>query len=218
MMYLHNGGCHVQSYKWLLKSSLSCFRTWNKKLSLLGNIPVRHARYDHKGLVPNVKNTVKRNCLTNSDISKYQYHKYNSHQKKYLLQRCTPSVNQCCHYHSISTVGQYDHHSPINTRKWSHRGGYRELLCPPLNSHITAVPKRHMSLAWLDSLAISQAGWFQSLAQSRLVEGLMTGLQAVHDTTHLPWWAAIILSTVLMRGVLTFPLAVYQVTVQFSFP
>ncbi|KAK8730820.1 hypothetical protein OTU49_007949 [Cherax quadricarinatus] len=38
----------------------------------------------------------------------------------------------------------------------------------------------------------------------------MTSLQGIHDNLHIPWWAAILLSTVLMRGVLTFPIAVYQ--------
>ncbi|KAK3860312.1 hypothetical protein Pcinc_033627 [Petrolisthes cinctipes] len=38
----------------------------------------------------------------------------------------------------------------------------------------------------------------------------MGGLQGFHNYTHLPWWASIILSTILMRGLLTFPLAVFQ--------
>jgi len=38
----------------------------------------------------------------------------------------------------------------------------------------------------------------------------MSGLQHVHDYSGLPWWATIILSTVVLRTGITLPLAVYQ--------
>ncbi|XP_069970641.1 cytochrome c oxidase assembly protein COX18, mitochondrial [Penaeus vannamei] len=104
---------------------------------------------------------------------------------------------QCCFYHSIS-----------NSR-------YRQGNPMPLLSSSNFllgnnIDKRNFSMSWLDNLAITQAGWFRALAESRLVESLMGGLQGIHDSLNLPWWGAIIVSTILMRGVLTFPLAVYQ--------
>ncbi|KAK8730818.1 hypothetical protein OTU49_007949 [Cherax quadricarinatus] len=120
--------------------------------------------------------------------------------QKEILSRCNPPHAQNCYYHSFS--GNWI----FTQRGMEHSFLLTSLQCSPINS----VSNRHFSFSWLDSLAVSQAGWFQSLSKSRLVEGLMTSLQGIHDNLHIPWWAAILLSTVLMRGVLTFPIAVYQ--------
>lgn len=115
-------------------------------------------------------------------------------------------LNQIHHYHSA-----------VSSRNLKHGGSRNQLLTAPRHQYLLVTPQRHMSLAWLDSLAVTQAGWFKALAQSRLVENLMEGLQAIHDYSHLPWWSTIILSTILMRSALTFPLAVYQVRVSVLF-
>lgn len=114
-------------------------------------------------------------------------------------QKCSSSVLiQSCSFHSL-----------VNSTERTKRD---KLLGFPTHSGQTiASPKRHLSFAWLDSLAVTQAGWFQALSKSQLVEVLMGGLQGFHNYTHLPWWASIILTTVLMRGMLTFPLVVFQV-------
>ncbi|XP_063612736.1 cytochrome c oxidase assembly protein COX18, mitochondrial-like, partial [Penaeus indicus] len=104
---------------------------------------------------------------------------------------------QSCFYHSISS-SRYRQGSPIS-------------LVSSSNSLLgNSIDRRNFSTSWLDNLALTQAGWFRALAESRLVESLMGGLQGIHDSLNLPWWGAIIISTILMRGVLTFPLAVYQ--------
>lgn len=143
-------------------------------------------------------------------IQSYKVHnRVNTHSQCYtsrkyllvpkdLLQVQKQDVNQICHYHCA-----------VNSRNPAH-GGCLKHLASPKHKHLLATPQRHMSLAWLDSLAVTQAGWFRALGQSRLVENLMDGLQAIHDYSHLPWWGSIILSTILMRSVLTFPFAVYQ--------
>ena len=43
-----------------------------------------------------------------------------------------------------------------------------------------------------------------------VVRGAESFLQEVHSFTHLPWWAVILLSTTILRSVITLPLAVHQ--------
>lgn len=52
---------------------------------------------------------------------------------------------------------------------------------------------------------------FFKISDSQAVSYVQKSLLAVHDTTGLPWWATIALSTLILRGFITFPLAVYQV-------
>ncbi|XP_066990367.1 cytochrome c oxidase assembly protein COX18, mitochondrial [Macrobrachium rosenbergii] len=109
------------------------------------------------------------------------------------------TTNQACSYHSLlRSVNSYQ-----RTEK--------DLLSTCLTVSATnTMSKRDLSMAWLESLTVFQASWFQSLAESRFVEGLMGGLQVIHDSLHVPWWSSIIISTIILRGLLTFPLAVYQ--------
>lgn len=72
--------------------------------------------------------------------------------------------------------------------------------------------RRYFSLNWLDNLAITQAKWFQSLSESVAVDKSITFLKYIHDSLHVPWWLSIIISTVLLRTMITFPLAIYQVS------
>ncbi|XP_045135735.1 cytochrome c oxidase assembly protein COX18, mitochondrial-like isoform X2 [Portunus trituberculatus] len=143
-------------------------------------------------------------------VQSYRVHNgVNTHSQCYISRKCIliqkdflqiqkQGVNQICHYHCA-----------VSSRNPAH-GDCLKQLASPRNKNLFAIPQRHMSLAWLDSLAVTQAGWFRALGQSRLVENLMEGLQAIHDYSHLSWWGSIILSTILMRSILTFPLAVYQ--------
>ncbi|GAB0095520.1 Cox18 [Sergentomyia squamirostris] len=51
---------------------------------------------------------------------------------------------------------------------------------------------------------------WMSMSKSVPVAYFQEGLIKLHDTTGLPWWATIILSTVLLRTVVTVPLTIYQ--------
>lgn len=51
---------------------------------------------------------------------------------------------------------------------------------------------------------------FTSISNSAAVAHIQHGLVQLHDSTGLPWWATVILSTVLMRTLITLPLTVYQ--------
>lgn len=57
------------------------------------------------------------------------------------------------------------------------------------------------------------SGWYSSLAESgpvRLCEQYLTGVQQL---TELPWWLSIIVSTVMVRTLVTLPLAAYQLLI-----
>lgn len=197
-------GCFGLPKKWLQESSCSYINVLCKRRLHFEIRPVIQCRLKYPG------------AAVKSSIHSYQG---SAHRKLILispfyscatrihfleedvLPRCNPSLTQICRYHIFS-----------GNRNSCYR--VKQNCFPETSLHhpqINVVIKRHLSLAWLDSLAITQASWFQALSQSRLVEGLMTGLQGIHDQLHLPWWAAIIVSTILMRGILTLPVTVYQV-------
>lgn len=52
---------------------------------------------------------------------------------------------------------------------------------------------------------------YSDLSQSSWVMNTQHLLETVHDYTHLPWWATIVVTTVSLRLAITLPLAAYQV-------
>ncbi|CAD7004432.1 mitochondrial inner membrane protein COX18 [Ceratitis capitata] len=54
------------------------------------------------------------------------------------------------------------------------------------------------------------SGIWLSLSQSTPVAYMQDALIALHDSSGLPWWASIVMSTVLFRTFITLPLAIYQ--------
>jgi mitochondrial inner membrane protein COX18 len=55
----------------------------------------------------------------------------------------------------------------------------------------------------------SQSFW-NDISNSAPVCSMQEAIHQLHDVTGLPWWSTIIVSTVLLRGVITFPLSIYQ--------
>lgn len=51
---------------------------------------------------------------------------------------------------------------------------------------------------------------WKTISDSTPVAYLQEGLVTVHDTSGLPWWATIVLTTVVLRTAVTLPLSVYQ--------
>lgn len=91
----------------------------------------------------------------------------------------------------------------LTAPKSSHHGVIAALNSrTPLSHCIAQLPSsvRHFSV---DS-------FFASVSNSSCVAHFQDGLVRLHDTTGLPWWASIILSTVLFRTVITLPLTIYQ--------
>lgn len=52
---------------------------------------------------------------------------------------------------------------------------------------------------------------FKILSESTLVKIAQDSLLWIHDYTGLPWWSVIVLTTIMMRTVITLPLSLYQV-------
>ncbi len=52
---------------------------------------------------------------------------------------------------------------------------------------------------------------YADLSQSTWVANTQQLVEYVHDSTLLPWWASIIVTTVSLRLAITLPLAAYQV-------
>lgn len=77
--------------------------------------------------------------------------------------------------------------------------------------YVNSSEKRHFSLqSTIDSISRTQTGIFKTLSESTPVEYCQKFLLHIHDTTGLPWWATIICTTIMMRGCVTVPLAIYQ--------
>lgn len=53
-------------------------------------------------------------------------------------------------------------------------------------------------------------GFWQTLSNSTPVAYMQDVLTQIHDYSGLPWWASIVLSTFLLRSVVTLPLTIYQ--------
>ncbi|CAL4070411.1 unnamed protein product, partial [Meganyctiphanes norvegica] len=122
-------------------------------------------------------------------------YKFN-HVKKSNCKSNYPFFNPHCGYHALSIKNDKKYEMQI-----------LHVCSDPLGK---VTNTRHLSLEWLDSLTAAQSGWFQGLARSAAVENVMGSLQAFHDMSHLPWWASIIISTVVLRTTLTLPLSIYQ--------
>lgn len=68
--------------------------------------------------------------------------------------------------------------------------------------------KRNISTEQLSSM---QSSIFTYLSECSGTYYLKQLVVSVHDTTGLPWWATIIVTTIILRGLITLPLAAYQV-------
>lgn len=56
---------------------------------------------------------------------------------------------------------------------------------------------------------LSQSFW-SSVSSSAPVNFMQDSITQLHDLSGLSWWSTIIVSTVILRGAITFPLAIYQ--------
>uniref|UniRef100_A0A1A9W7L8 Membrane insertase YidC/Oxa/ALB C-terminal domain-containing protein n=1 Tax=Glossina brevipalpis TaxID=37001 RepID=A0A1A9W7L8_9MUSC len=54
------------------------------------------------------------------------------------------------------------------------------------------------------------ANIWQSISNSTPVAYVQQSLVDIHDFTGLPWWASIVMSTILFRSIVTLPLTIYQ--------
>ncbi|KAB7504727.1 Mitochondrial inner membrane protein COX18 [Armadillidium nasatum] len=79
-----------------------------------------------------------------------------------------------------------------------------------VNRNNSCIQIRYFSFSWMENLAVTQSKYFQALSSSDIVLKTMDTLQYVHDTTHLPWWLSIVITTAFLRTAITLPLAAFQ--------
>lgn len=63
-----------------------------------------------------------------------------------------------------------------------------------------------------DSAIITHSALFRSITESTTVDYAKNFLIQFHDYFGLPWWLSIIFTTCIVRGLVTFPIALYQVS------
>uniref|UniRef100_A0A1B6FAN3 Membrane insertase YidC/Oxa/ALB C-terminal domain-containing protein n=1 Tax=Cuerna arida TaxID=1464854 RepID=A0A1B6FAN3_9HEMI len=62
----------------------------------------------------------------------------------------------------------------------------------------------------MESAIVSHSSFFKWISECTVVEKTQNFIVQFHDTTGLPWWLSIILTTCFIRTVITLPLALYQ--------
>lgn len=73
-----------------------------------------------------------------------------------------------------------------------------------LSQRLNVVPQHHQPRR-----NFTQNFW-SSVSASAPVTSMQEAITQLHDVSGLPWWSTLIVSTVLLRGVITFPLSIYQ--------
>lgn len=113
-----------------------------------------------------------------------------------ILQQCkrAPTIYR-------STLGILT--TSLNNQQRIDNGINNNKLCQISNSPFYMTQHRNFSLTFITDI-------YRDIAMSTPVSYLQNGLIYVHDATGLPWWASIVLSTALLRSIVTLPLAIYQ--------
>lgn len=62
----------------------------------------------------------------------------------------------------------------------------------------------------IESIVTTQAGIIRSISESTPVSYVQDFVVNFHSFTELPWWGSIVLTTILMRTLVTFPLGIHQ--------
>lgn len=102
------------------------------------------------------------------------------------------NVIKTSHLAALKNVQSFQQYLPVQNSSFNHQQSCRSISTGRPNS--ASINEMYMSL--------SQSGAVMKTQQ--LIEN-------VHDFTHLPWWATIIVTTISLRLVITLPLAAYQV-------
>lgn len=108
-----------------------------------------------------------------------------------LITKHRPMLQNCNNYHSLRCC------SPKTDPQLLHNH-------LQANNYLGPAFKRHMSIT------TSITNTWLTISQSTPVNYFQHSLIQLHDITGLPWWATIILSTIVLRTIVTMPLAIYQ--------
>lgn len=91
------------------------------------------------------------------------------------------------------------------------RSGSRALLKPGTVLRFGPAPRARPLSG--NGAGSGTSGWYNSLAESAPVHLCEQYLAAVQQVTGIPWWLSIVTSTVMVRTMITLPLAAYQVVI-----
>ncbi|XP_071808513.1 cytochrome c oxidase assembly protein COX18, mitochondrial-like [Asterias amurensis] len=116
-----------------------------------------------------------------------------------------PNHRKQCTLHTADSTRYRRHHNG------SSQSVQKKLLHSPWTSMPVAATKPRLlhSFHPRRSVSTQPTTAYEIVLASKPVQVAQSLLETFHDVTGLPWWASIILSTFLFRGVLTLPLGVY---------
>lgn len=104
----------------------------------------------------------------------------------------------------MSIILRFNRYRPLFT---SATGFYQHQNHYPISGARYADQRPHQC-ASRRSFSIESA--YASISNSLAVAHVQDGLVRLHDCSGMPWWATIIVSTVLLRTIVTLPLTIYQ--------
>ena len=79
-----------------------------------------------------------------------------------------------------------------------------------LSSQYTHTTLDTTKLIWTPSTSPSTRYFSSDSSFYQVIHATETSFKAIHSLSHLPWWGVVITATIVLRSVLTLPLAVYQ--------
>lgn len=98
---------------------------------------------------------------------------------------------------------------PRRVTTWPSQRKWPLYLAPELSDHFNH-QRRYNSNLPVDNVIGIVSNIYQSISCSLPVLQMQQCLIQIHDYTGLPWWASIIVSTVIFRTFITLPLIIYQ--------
>jgi membrane protein insertase Oxa1/YidC/SpoIIIJ len=120
-----------------------------------------------------------------------------------------PNKNSTACYFKRSTLNSSSFYNHLQRRQWTFIPNYN-MNCIPLAPSVHPQVRRISGQSGEETLG----AWkhvFLWLSESTPVGYTQEFLLFMHNSTGLPWWTTVIVATVFLRTVVTFPLAVYQV-------
>lgn len=110
---------------------------------------------------------------------------------------------------SVVSTTLYDHFMASRTALFNHL--HRRVFLPGC-SLLSSAPPGLVTLHLPQYCSLSTPADATSFAHTpyALVQTTELMLDSVHQYTHLPWWVVVVGSTLILRGAVTLPLAIYQ--------
>lgn len=144
-------------------------------------------------------------------IISYKQHNFKSYKKQLPLIGCTSRFYSSNYYNkNCSQVGSLTYISNHQRSFIICSGRFRTVN--NLDKNFTLQRRNFSFKESFDSAVVTHSDIFKSISESFVVEKAQHFIIQFHDSTGLPWWLSIILTTCIARFTLTLPLALYQVS------